>query len=60
MTELEARALSQLLQDLEDRVNRLQDALRVHLELPIEREWLSVGERLAALNDGTADGLRKA
>lgn len=51
MTELEARALGELLRDLEQRVNRLQDALRIRVEIPIEREWLSVGERLAALED---------
>ena len=49
MTHEEAQALGALLRDLEQRVNRLQDALDVRLEVPIEQEWLSVGERLAAL-----------
>jgi hypothetical protein len=51
MTEEEAQALGELLRDLEKRVNRLQDALELRLEFPIEREWLSVGARLAALED---------
>ena len=53
MTEQEAWALGELLRDLEKRVNRLQDALdvQVQFEPPLEREWLSVGERLAALED---------
>ena len=49
MTEMEARALGELLQDLSKRVNRLQEAIDVRIEFPIEGEWLSVGERLAAL-----------
>ena len=49
MTEMEARALGELLQDLSKRVNRLQEAIEVRIEFPIEGEWLSVGERLAAL-----------
>jgi hypothetical protein len=52
MTELEAQALGELLRDLEKRVNRLQEALELRVESPIEQEWLSVGERLAALEDG--------
>ena len=51
MTEQEARALGELLRDLESRVNRLKDALEIRIEFPIEREWLSVGEQLAALED---------
>jgi hypothetical protein len=51
MTELEARVLGELLRDLESRVNRLQEALELRIEAPIEQEWLSVGERLAALED---------
>ncbi len=51
MTEQEARALGELLRDLEQRVNRLQEALELRIEFPIEQEWLSVGERLAVLGD---------
>ena len=51
MTEREAQALEELLRDLEKRVNRLQEALDARFETPIEREWLSVGERLAVLED---------
>jgi len=51
MTELEAQALGELLRDLEKRVNRLQEALELRVESPIEQEWLSVGERLAVLGD---------
>jgi hypothetical protein len=49
MTKDEARALDELLRDLQQRVNRLKEALELGTPVPIEREWLSVGERLAAL-----------
>ena len=49
MTHEEAQALGELLRDLEQRVNRLQEALDLRIEFPIDQEWLSVGERLAAL-----------
>ena len=55
MTEQEAQALGELLRDLENRVNRLQEALEIRIELPIEREWLSIGERLAALESESLD-----
>ena len=51
MTEQEAQALGELLRDLERRVNRLQEALDHRFDAPIEREWLFVGERLAALEE---------
>jgi hypothetical protein len=53
MTEVEARALGELLQALETRVNRLQEALEFRIEVPIDeqRGWLSVSDRLAALED---------
>jgi len=49
MTKQEARVLGELLRDLEQRVNRLQEALDLGVDAPVEREWLSGGERLAAL-----------
>jgi hypothetical protein len=51
MTEQEARALGELLRDLEQRVNRLQEAMELRIESSIGQEWLSVGERLALLGD---------
>jgi hypothetical protein len=53
MNELEARALGELLQALETRVNRLQEALEIRIDLPIDSQGgcLSVSERLAALED---------
>ena len=55
MTKREARALGELLQALESRVNRLQEALEIRIEFPIDGEWLSVGERLAALEGEDSD-----
>ena len=51
MTTQEARALRELLRDLENRVNRLQEALEVRFDVEVERDWVSVGERLRALED---------
>ena len=51
MTDVEARALGELLQAIETRVNRLQEALECRIELPIDEGWLSVRERLAELED---------
>jgi len=50
MTDVEARALGELLHALESRVNRLQEALEVRFEMPVEG-WLSVSDRLAELED---------
>jgi len=44
MTDVEARALGELLHALESRVNRLQEALEVRFEMPVEG-WLSVSAR---------------
>jgi hypothetical protein len=52
MTELEARALGELLQAIESRVNRLEEALE--LRGGSGEGWLSVGERLAVLEDPDA------
>lgn len=51
MTDVEARMLGELLQALETRVNRLQEALECRIEFPLDEEWLSVGARLAELED---------
>jgi hypothetical protein len=51
MTEEEAQALGELLRDLERRVKRLQEALDHRFDAPVPRDWLSVGERLAALEE---------
>ena len=56
MTDVEARALGELLQAIETRVNRLQEALECRIELspvqlPMDEGWLSVSERLAELED---------
>ena len=50
MTDVEARALGELLLALESRVNRLQEALECRIELPVDG-WLSVSDRLAELED---------
>jgi len=50
MTDVEARALGELLLALESKVNRLQEALECRIELPVEG-WLSVSDRLAELGD---------
>jgi hypothetical protein len=56
MTDVEARALGELLQAIETRVNRLQAALECRaVELPIDEGWLSVTERLAELEDQALD-----
>ena len=55
MTDLEAQALGELLRSIETRVNRLQEALEIRIEFPIDGEWLSVGERLAALEGEDSD-----
>jgi len=49
MTDVEVRALGELLHAIESRVNRLQEALECRFELPIEEGWLLVSERLAEL-----------
>lgn len=49
MTDVEARALGELLQAIESRINRLQEALECRLDLPLEDGWLLVSERLAEL-----------
>jgi hypothetical protein len=49
MTDMEARALRELLQEIETRVNRLQEALECSIELPLEDGWIRVAERLAEL-----------
>ncbi len=49
MTDVEARALGELLNAIETRINRLQEALECRIELPIEEGWLLVSERLAEL-----------
>jgi hypothetical protein len=54
MTDVEARALGELLLALETRVNRLQEALECRIELPVEG-WLSVSDRLAELEDQPLD-----
>lgn len=56
MTKLEAQALGELLLALENRVNRLQEALEVRLEPSPgwSEDWLSVSERLAELGDDEA------
>ena len=51
MTDEEARALGELLQAIESRVNRLQEALEIRIEFPLAPDWLSVGERLAQIED---------
>jgi len=51
MTDVEARALGELLQALETRVNRLQEALECRIELPMDEGWMLVAERLAELED---------
>jgi hypothetical protein len=51
MTDVEARALGELLQAIETRVNRLQEALECRFDLPIDEGWMSVSERLAELED---------
>ena len=54
MTDVEARALGELLLALETRVNRLQEALECRIEVPVEG-WLSVSDRLAELEDQLLD-----
>ena len=54
MTDVEARALGELLLALESRVNRLQEALECRIEVPVEN-WLSVSDRLAELEDQPLD-----
>ncbi|MBI3855258.1 MAG: hypothetical protein HY293_06170 [Planctomycetes bacterium] len=49
MTDAEARAIEELLQALEARFNRLQEALECRIELTLDEGWLSVDERLAEL-----------
>jgi len=49
MTDVEARALGELLHEIETRVNRLQEALECRVELPMDEGWMLVAERLAAL-----------
>jgi hypothetical protein len=49
MTDVEARALGELLHQIETRVNRLQEALECRIEPPLEDGWMSVAERLAEL-----------
>lgn len=51
MTRLEAKAIAELLHEIEHRVNRLQEALDIPIEFPVDGEWLSVGERLAEMED---------
>ena len=51
MTDVEARALGELLQAIETRINRLQETLECRFELPIEDGWLLVSERLAELEE---------
>ena len=54
MTDVEARALGELLLALESRVNRLQEALECRIEVPVDG-WLSVSDRLAELEDQPLD-----
>ena len=49
MTDVEARALGELLHAIETRVNRLQEALECRIELPMDDGWMLVAERLAEL-----------
>ena len=49
MTDVEARALGELLHALETRVNRLQEALECRFELPMDEGWMLVAGRLAEL-----------
>ena len=49
MTDVEARALGELLRALETRVNRLQEALECRFEPAIDEGWLLVADRLAEL-----------
>ena len=49
MTDVEARALGELLHAIETRVNRLQEALECRIELPMDEGWMRVAERLAEL-----------
>lgn len=51
MTDVEARALQELLQAIETRVKRLQEALECRIELPMDEGWLLVNDRLAELGD---------
>lgn len=55
MTDVEAQALGELLQAIETRVNRLQEALECRIELPLDEGWMSVSERLAELEDQTPE-----
>jgi hypothetical protein len=49
MTDVEARALGELLHEIETRVNRLQEALECRIEMPMDEGWMLVAERLAEL-----------
>jgi len=49
MTDVEARALGELLHEIETRVNRLQEALECRIEMPLDEGWMLVAERLAEL-----------
>jgi len=49
MTDVEAHALGELLNAIETRVNRLQEALECRVELPLREGWLLVMDRLAEL-----------
>lgn len=57
MTEHESRALAELLEAIEVRVNRLEAALEIGLGLPIglPEGFLSVGDRLFELGEPLAD-----
>ena len=49
MTDVEARALGELLHEIETRVNRLQEALECRIEMPMDEGWMLVADRLAEL-----------
>ena len=51
MTIQESRMLGELLRDLEHRVNLLQEAMKLRFDVHSEQEWISVGDRLRALED---------